>query len=152
MSKFKIYAKSVLIPLIIGGIVGWIMSSNTSYDTLKQPAIAPPDWLFPVVWAILYILMGISYGLLQEKGLIDKKANIIYYLQLGVNALWSIIFFVWELRLLAFFWIVLLLILVIMFLVMFYKRNKVSGLIQIPYLLWTTFANYLNLAVYILNR
>lgn len=152
MSKLKIYAKSIIIPVIVGAVVGFIISGSIDYDTLQKPFLAPPSIAFPIIWSILYVLMGISYGILDSNSLVDSKINSIYYLQLFVNALWSIFFFVLKWRLFAFIWILLLLLLVAIMLVRFYKKNKVAGLLQIPYLLWTIFASYLNLGVYLLNR
>lgn len=152
MSKFKTYFKAILVPLIVGALIGIIMSGSIDYESLKQPPLAPPSWLFPVAWTILYILMGVSFGILEVNDVMDSKAKTIYYIQLGINALWSIIFFVLKARLFAFIWILLLDIAVIAFLVVFYKRNKTAGLLQIPYLLWVLFASYLDLGVYLLNR
>lgn len=152
MKKIKIYAKSILIPVLIGGIVGLIISSAIDYNSLQKPFLAPPSIVFPIVWTILYILMGISYGILKSKGLTDKKIDLIYYIQLAVNAAWSIIFFLLKWRLFAFIWILLLDILVILMIIKFYKKGKTAGLIQIPYILWALFASYLNLAIYILNK
>lgn len=152
MNKVLIYIKSILIPLLIGGFVGLVTSNYTNYNTLIQPSFAPPAILFPIVWTILYTLMGISYGILKSNSLTDDKINIIYYSQLFVNALWSFFFFVFEWRLFAFFWILLLIFLVILMIIEFYKKNKLAGLLQIPYLLWISFASVLNLAVYLLNR
>lgn len=151
MSKFKIYAKSILIPVIVGGIVGLLISNFIDYNSLQKPFLAPPSILFPIMWTILYLLMGISYGILEIKSLVDSKINFIYYLQLFVNAMWSIIFFILKWRLFAFIWIILLDILVIVMIIQFYKKNKLSGLLQIPYLLWVLYASYLNLGFYILN-
>ncbi len=152
MSKFKIYAKSILIPVIVGGIVGIITSNSIQYNSLDKPFLAPPGILFPIVWTILYTLMGISYGRLESKALLDDNSRTIYYLQLFVNALWSIIFFTFKLRFFAFIWIILLDILVILMIINFYKKDKLSGLLQIPYLLWILFATYLNFSIYLLNR
>lgn len=152
MSKFKTYFKAILVPLIVGAVIGIIMSGFIDYESLKQPPLAPPSWLFPVAWTILYILMGVSFGILEVNDVMDSKAKTIYYIQLGINALWSIIFFVLKARLFAFIWILTLDIAVIVFLSVFYKRNKNAGLLQIPYLLWVLFASYLNLGVYLLNR
>lgn len=152
MQKTKIFIKSILIPVIVGGVVGIIISNSIDYNTLQKPLLSPPSILFPIVWTILYILMGISYGILEIKKLIDKKINTIYYIQLAVNALWSIFFFTLKWRLFSFFWIILLIILVIIMTNKFYKKNKVSGLLQIPYIIWLLFAAYLNLGVYILNK
>lgn len=152
MKKIKIYAKSILIPVLIGGIVGLIISSAIDYNSLQKPFLAPPSIVFPIVWTILYVLMGISYGILKSKSLTDKKIDLIYYIQLAVNAAWSIIFFLLKWRLFAFIWILLLDILVILMIIKFYKKDKTAGFLQIPYILWTLFASYLNLAIYILNK
>ena len=93
-NKIWIYIKSILLPVILGGIVGLIISRFIDYNSLEKPFLAPPSIAFPIVWTILYILMGISYGRLKSKELTDEKTNIIYYVQLGINALWSIFFFV----------------------------------------------------------
>ena len=152
MEKLKIYAKSILIPVIIGGIVGILVSNYIDYDSLIKPFLAPPSIVFPIMWTILYILMGISYGILKSKNLLNSEIKWIYYLQLFVNAMWSIIFFIWKWRFFAFLWIILLDVLVIILIIKFYQKNKISGLLQIPYLLWTLFASYLNLSIYLLNK
>ena len=152
MSKWKIYIKSILIPVIVGGVVGLIISQFMDYEMLQKPPLAPPAILFPIVWTILYVIMGISYGILKTNNQADDEINLIYYLQLGVNALWSIFFFVLKWRLFSFIWILLLAVLVIMMIIKFYKRNKTASLIQIPYLLWVLYATYLNFSFYILNR
>ena len=118
-----------------------------NYESLTLPSLAPPGITFPIVWTILYILMGISAYLISQK----DKVPTIYYIQLFVNALWSIIFFVFKLRLLAFFWIVLLIFLVVIMIYKFYKIDKTAAYLQIPYLLWIAFASYLNLSIYLLN-
>lgn len=132
-------------------LFGYITSNFIDYNSLIQPPLAPPGILFPIVWSILYVLMGVSYGILESNSLIDSRINSIYYLQLFVNALWSIFFFVFKWRLFSFLWILLLLVLVVIMVIRFYNKNKVAGLLQIPYLLWVTFASYLNIAIYILN-
>lgn len=152
MNNFKLYFKSVLIPLIIGGIVGIITSKYIDYNNLIKPPFSPPGILFPIIWTILYILMGISYGILKSKNLLNQSITQIYYTQLFVNAFWSIFFFVFKLRLFSFFWILLLAILVLVMIVRFYRQNKTSGLLQIPYLIWVIFASYLNISIYFLNR
>lgn len=152
MSKFKIYLKSILIPVIVGAIVGFITSNFIDYNSLVQPPLAPPSILFPIVWSVLYVLMGVSYGILESNSLVDSDINFIYYLQLFVNALWSIFFFVFKWRFFAFLWIILLLILVVIMIIRFYRKNKISGLLQIPYLLWVVFASYLNFAIWLLNK
>lgn len=152
MSKIKIYAKSILIPVIIGGVIGLIISRSIDYNSLQKPPLSPTSILFPIVWTILYLLMGISYGIIDSKSLIELKTKIIYSLQLFVNATWSLIFFTLKWRLFAFIWIIILNILVIVMIIDFFKKNKTAGLLQIPYLLWIIFASYLNLGVYLLNK
>lgn len=152
MKNFWLYVKSIFIPLAIGGIVGIIISKFMDYNILVKPPLAPPSILFPIIWTILYILMGISYGILKIDYKVNMDVKFIYYIQLGVNALWSIFFFVFKLRLFSFIWILLLALLVLIMIIKFYQRNKVSGLLQVPYLLWVLFASYLNLGFYLLNR
>ena len=152
MSKLRIYVKSILIPVLVGLIIGAITSNSIEYNTLIKPALAPPSILFPIVWTILYVLMGVSYGILKSKSLVNSEIDFVYYLQLFVNAMWSIIFFVFEWRLFAFIWLLILLLLVAIMVLKFYNQNKVAGLLQIPYLLWIIFTGYLNLSIYLLNR
>lgn len=151
MSKLKIFVKAIIIPLIVGGVIGFIISKSIDYNSLVKPFLAPPSILFPIVWTILYTLMGVSYGILKSENLNDSKIKVIYYLQLAVNGLWSIFFFTFNWRLFSFIWILLLDVLVIIMIYQFYKKNKIAGLLQIPYLIWILFATYLNLAIYILN-
>ena len=160
--KIKIYIKSIIIPVIVGGLVGVLISKFIDYNTIHKPPLSPSSIAFPIAWTILYILMGISYGILKNQYinnlsiLNNKEGKLLstkqlYYVQLAVNTLWSIIFFIFKWRLFAFIWILLLIILVILMIIDFYKKNKLAGLLQIPYLLWLIFAAYLNLGVYILN-
>ena len=152
MNKIIIYIKSILLPVLIGALVGLITSESMDYNMLSKPAFAPPGAVFPIVWTILYILMGISYGILKTNNQTDEEIDRIYYIQLAINALWSIIFFTLKWRLFAFVWIILLAITVIYMIMKFYNKNKISGLLQIPYILWILFATYLNFGFYILNR
>lgn len=95
--------------------------------------------------------MGVSYGILKTNSLTDFSIDSIYYIQLFVNALWSIFFFVLKWRFFSFIWVLLLLILVYIMVIKFYEKNKLAGLLQIPYFLWTAFASYLTLSIYLLN-
>lgn len=151
MNSILVYVKSILIPIILGGIVGFVTSSG-GYSDLQKPFLSPPGILFPIVWTILYALMGVSYGILKVNGKATEEINRIYYAQLIVNYLWSIFFFTLEWRLFSFLWIILLAMLVVIMIIRFYKQNKLAGLLQIPYLLWIIFAAYLNLSIYLLNR
>ena len=137
-------------PLILGSLVGIIISGSIDYNQLVQPPLAPPSWLFPVMWTIIYLLMGISYYLLKQDN--DNEClSRVYYLQLGVNLLWSIIFFLFKLRLLACIWIIILDILVCLMIYWFYNTKKISGYLNILYLVWILFATYLTIGIYVLN-
>lgn len=145
---------SIAIPLLVGIISGLISRNGMmSFESLNMPSFAPPGWLFPVVWTILYILMGISSYLVYDTIDYYKPCClIIYAVSLFINFLWSPIFFGLELRLFALIWIILLDIVVIFMILCFYKVNKKAAYLNIPYLLWCLFATYLNYSVYILNR
>ena len=147
MNKFKLFI-DILIPVAIGGFISLIINPYVDYNSLVQPPLSPPSIVFPIVWTILYVLMGISYYLLKNS---SKKEKIIYFVQLGVNALWSLFFFIGKFYLFSFIWIILLDVLVIFMIGIFYQNSKISGYLQIPYLIWILFATYLNLGIYILN-
>ena len=138
-------------PLIVGGIVGFIISGNIDYTNLVKPPLAPPKILFPIIWSIIYLLMGISYFILNKKENKLELESKIYYFQLFVNALWSIIFFLLKWRFVAILWIILLDALVISMIVLFYKKVKLSGYLNLLYLVWVLFATYLTIGIYILN-
>ena len=152
MNKTINYIKAILLPVFVGILVGIITSSSMDFNMLQKPPLSPPSALFPIVWTILYILMGISYGILKVNNQTDEDIDWIYYIQLAINALWSIIFFNFKWRLFAFVWIILLAIAIISMIIKFYNKNKIAGLLQIPYILWVIFAAYLNFGFYILNR
>ena len=151
-SKIKTYTKDILLPLLVGSFVGLLSSSSIAYNTLIKSSFAPPAILFPIVWTILYTLMGISYGILDSNNQINYKISNIYYWQLIVNAFWPFFFFILEWRFFAFLWIILLLLLVISMTLRFYSKDKIAGLLQIPYIIWVGFASILNYSIYILNR
>lgn len=151
MEKKK-WLKAVLVPVVLGGIVGLFISMFMDYNTLNKPPLSPPGFIFGIVWTILYILMGISYGLLESKDLVDNQINKVYYSQLIVNLIWPILFFVFKLKLISAIWIILLAVLVVKMLIAFYQKNQLAAYLQIPYLLWTLFATYLNIGVYLLNK
>ena len=152
MSKFRIYAPAIALPLLSGAAIGLLTSGSMDFDMLKKPPLSPPAILFPIVWTILYVLMGVSYGLVKDRSTPDSTDSLVYYLQLGVNLLWPVAFFVLKWRLFAFFWLLLLDALVIIMALRFCRKDKTAGLLQIPYCLWLIFASYLNLATYLLNR
>ena len=140
-----------LLPIVGGTLVGLIISGYMNYGDMVKPPLSPPSYIFPIVWTILYILMGISYFIATKDKENDKELNQIYILQLLVNFFWPIIFFVLKMYFTAFFWIILLLILVIIMIKELLKINKISGYLQIPYLMWLLFATYLNIGIFLLN-
>lgn len=148
--------KSIALPLVVGTVAGFLTrGSMESFESLNKPALSPPGWLFPVVWTVLYILMGISFYLIDEANAGSKEtreAKRIYYLQLAVNFLWSFFFFSFEWYLFAFVWLILLWVLIIVMISRFAGISKVAAYINIPYLFWVTFAAYLNWAIWLLNR
>ena len=152
--RWKPLALCILIPLAVGAVVGFLTSgSMQDYTNLQQPPLSPPGVVFPIVWMILYILMGISAYLVLESSVTSRmKALRVFGLQLFVNALWPIIFFNLKMRLFAFFWLIFLIILIVWMMVLFYRINKTAAYLQLPYLIWSIFAGYLNLGVFLLNQ
>lgn len=150
MKKFKEIIKYILVPLIIG-FIGYLLGGKPEiYTSIAKPTFAPPAFLFPIAWSIIYILLGIgAYLVSKEK--YNKKALTIYYIGLIINALWSLLFFRLHLFLLSSIWIILLLIVVCYMFLLFLEINKTAGYIQIPYILWLVFAFILNYSIYILN-
>lgn len=148
-NKIKSFIQ-IFLPIIIGSIIGFIIKDKIDYEYLIKPPLSPPKILFPIIWSIIYLLMGISYYILNKKDE-DSVTNIIYYSQLIVNSLWSIIFFLFKLRFISCIWIILLDILVITMLKSFYNKNKISFYLNIPYLIWILYATYLTIGIYILN-
>lgn len=148
MQKAKPYIISVLIALAVGGLSALLTMGNMDiYDQIIKPSFAPPGIVFPIVWAILYVLMGISSARIYIKG-----GNLFYYtIQLILNFFWSIIFFNLNAFLLAFVWLVILWIFILLMIVSFFRTDKLAAYLQIPYLLWVTFAGWLTLMVYMLN-
>ena len=142
----------ILFPLIVGSIIGFLANSSNGYQDFIKPSFAPPAILFPIVWSILYLLMGISSYLICKSNDLDKcKAILIYFFQLILNFLWTPIFFGFNLYLLGTIWIFILLLVVIYMVGCFYKIDKVSAYLQIPYILWLIFAFILSIAICSLN-
>lgn len=150
--KIMYIVLSILIPLIIGFIGSMLGGSMALFDNIKKPIFAPPAIIFPIVWGILYILMGISSYLVYISDSVYKKIGLIFYaIQLVVNALWTMIFFRFENFLFAFIWLLLLLGIVVIMLFYFYNSDKKAFYLQIPYLIWLIFALILNYSIYTLN-
>jgi tryptophan-rich sensory protein len=149
--KIKPYVILIAISLAVGILSAlFTKDSMDIYSTLNQPPFSPPSWLFPVVWTVLFTLMGISAAMVYTKDR-TNKGLLINFIQLAVNFLWSIIFFNFRAFLFSFIWLILLWILILAMILEYRKTDKVAAYLQIPYLIWVTFAGYLNYMIYILN-
>ena len=151
---------AIAIPLVVGMLSSFITKdAMMSFNTMKKPPLSPPGILFPIVWTILYILMGISNYIIyayDDKNdtsslNLKNKCLSLYAIQLVFNFFWSIIFFKFRLYILAFVWLIILWILVFKLRIESKKISKVASCLLIPYLVWMTFAAYLNILVAILN-
>ena len=154
-SKIKPYAVSILLTLAVGGLSGFLTSMGMdSFDALTKPPLTPPSFLFPIVWTVLFILMGVGAAriFMTEPTAARNRDLIVYVVQLAVNFFWSIIFFNLQAYAFAFFWLILLWVLILTMIYLFCKVDKPAALIQIPYAIWVTFAGYLNLMIWLMNR
>lgn len=153
--NLKRFLISVLIPIIVGGLSALITAGNMDiYTSIERPPLSPPGWLFPAAWSVLYFLMGVSLYLVWNSNAIQNQkqnAFVLFAVQLIFNFIWSPIFFNKQQFLLAFIILLLLWLFVILMIISFYKVSAWAGLLQIPYIIWLTFAGYLNFAIYILN-
>ncbi len=134
--NYKRLAIFILIPVVLGAIVGLLTSVNSNVESII------PSWVFPVVWTILYILMGVSSYLVYEK---EEEIPRIYVIQLIFNLLWSFVFFTFKWYVFAFIWIIILFILVIRMIKEFKSIDSLAGNLQIPYAIWLVIAAILNL-------
>ncbi|WP_027644095.1 TspO/MBR family protein [Enterocloster clostridioformis] len=143
---------SILIPLAVGSMSALLSGNMSSYSILDKPAFSPPGFIFPIVWTILYILLGISSYIVYSSNSPNKpKALLIYGIQLFFNFCWSIIFFGLDLYLFAFIWLIALIFIIIIMIRQFYIVSPLAAYLQIPYLIWCIFAAYLNFSIFILN-
>lgn len=153
--NLKLFLLCLAFPLIVGGLAGLITNDNMiTFQMLNKPVLSPPGFIFPIVWTILYILMGISSYLIlrsEDNSEILNTALKFYIVQLAVNFFWPIFFFTFEWYLFSFFWLFLLIVLVICTIILFAKISKPAAYLMIPYLIWLIFAGYLNLSIYLLN-
>lgn len=155
MTRLKIEWKPLLFfflyTFILAGLGAWIGMAST--DGLIKPPLTPPDWLFPIVWTILYALMATAAYLVFVSNDLDRGQPLrLYLLQVLVNILWPLFFFRLEWRLFSFFWLLLLLALVILTTVGFKPISRTAAWLMAPYIAWLLFAGYLNLSFYLLNR
>lgn len=156
-SKITAFIIAVAIPLATGGFSAFLTRNNMDiYEEIITPPLSPPSFLFPVVWTVLYFLMGVSSALIWKKRKENKEetetALLIYAASLVFNFIWSLIFFNSGMYLFSFIWLIALLILIITTIIKYKKLSSAAAYIQIPYALWVTFAGYLNFGIFILNR
>ncbi len=152
--KWKQLLINILIPLVLiaGGSAICTMKSMDLYEKLDTPPLSPPGWVFPVVWILLFTLMGISsYFVWESQSNHKLVAFAIYAVQLIINFIWSIIFFNEQEYWLSFMILITLILLILLNMYFFKKVSKISFLLLIPYLLWVIFAGYLNLFIAIMN-
>ncbi len=154
--SWKPYAFWILLTEAVGGLAGWLTREGTEIYSaaVQQPPLSPPSIVFPIVWGILYALMGFSAARIRQapaSSARDKGINL-YIAQLVVIFFWSLIFFNRQAFGFAFVWLLLLWVLVLVMILTFHQTDPLAAKLQIPYLLWLTFAGYLNLGVWFLNR
>ena len=155
-SRVWTYVISIAIALGVGGLSTLLTMGNMDlYSDIRQPPLAPPAILFPIVWTVLYVLMGISAAMVLTDVRVDKaersSAITPYAASLFVNFLWPILFFNLRAFMPAFIWLILLEFLVLMTITSYRKINTGAAYLQIPYVLWVAFAGYLNFAIWLLN-
>ncbi|MCB5286064.1 MAG: tryptophan-rich sensory protein [Candidatus Cloacimonetes bacterium] len=150
---WKILLACLLLCLAAGMISSFVSGDSIGiYSTLVLPPVYPPGYLFPIVWTILYILMAVSlYMIIKTVGKQDLKPYVVFGVQLSLNIVWSPVFFVLADYLLAFIILVAIWLSVLAMIIVFWMHDRRAGMLQIPYLLWVTFAGYLSYSVYVLN-
>ena len=156
-TKLRIYIIAIAIPLAVGLASALLTKENMNiYNEIITPPAAPPSWVFPIAWTVLYILMGISSGMVYiNREISNKNARtglIFYGVSLFFNLFWSVIFFNMRAFGFAFVWLALLLYFIVKTLICYKRVKPAAAYLQIPYVLWVAFAGYLNMAIFILNR
>lgn len=150
--QWKTLILCLAVPLAVGGLAALLTKDSMSvFASVNKPALSPPGWLFPVVWTILYVLMGTASYLIVTSGKDSAKALRLYGIQLVFNFFWPLLFFCLEQYLLSFLWLVVLWFLILGTAASFFTISRTAGYLMIPYLLWVTFAGYLNFFIWLLN-
>ena len=153
---WKTYGFWILFTEAVGGLSGWLTREGTKFfnAAVTKPPLSPPGIVFPLVWALLYLLMGIGAARISLKPPSKSRSRslFLYLLQLAFNFFWSLIFFNLRSYGLAFVWLVILWALILWMILSFRELDSLAAKLQIPYLLWVLFAGYLNLGVWFLNR
>ena len=150
--NLKLLLKNILIPNIIGFLGGLIGNAKDGFKGINKPDFAPPGLVFPIVWTILYILMGISAYLVENSNHPQKKDALrYYYVSLILNASWTFFFFKLKWFLFSSILVLIILYFVIETIRRYFKINKTAAYLQIPYVLWLLFAGFLSFSVWTLN-
>lgn len=150
--QWKALAACILLPLATGALSAFLTKDGMeAFQSVQKPAGTPPDWIFPVVWTILYACMGIASYLAYVSGENVKKALSVYGIQLVFNFFWTIFFFNLQWYLFAFLWLAALWLLILWTARLFFARAKAAGYLLLPYLVWVAYAGYLNFGVYWVN-
>lgn len=155
MEKIIKLTISLIIPLLIGFLGSFFTTSsvNSWYTTINKPFFNPPNWIFAPVWTVLFILIGLSFYYVWINNFDNQKYKVIsiYYAQLFLNLLWSILFFGMRSPLFSLIEIIILCVVIVFNILIFYKVSKKAGLLLLPYLFWVIFASFLNFSIYMLN-
>lgn len=155
MIQWKPLIVSLAVSLGVGGLSALLTNSEMAvYEGLNQPPLSPPGWVFGVVWTILFVLMGIAAYLVWQADTGDQRRRAIWFyaVQLAFNFAWTLIFFNARLYGVALIWLIILWVLILLTTVQFYRLRPAAGWLMLPYLLWVTFAGYLNAGIWLLNR
>ena len=154
--KLKALIPALALPLAVGGLAAFLTADAMKlFAIVPKPPLSPPGWLFAPVWTILYILMGTASYLIWVANISPvrrERALTLYLMQLAANFVWPLIFFGMELYLPALLWLMLLWILAAMTTVLFYYISEKAGKLMLPYMIWLSFALYLNFGIWLLNR
>ncbi len=150
--QWKKLIPCLLLPLLVGGLAGLISHNGMeAFEALQKPPLTPPGWVFPAAWTVLYLIMGFACYLVMMQSP-NHTALRVYGVQLAVNFLWPILFFSLGMFLPAFVLLIVLWLLIFLTILLFWQVSRTAALLLIPYILWVTFAGYLNFGIYLLNR
>ena len=145
----------LLFPLIAGGVSGFLTRNGMeTFAYLNKPPLSPPGIVFTIVWTVLYLMMGLASWLVLTSGERPeqiRQAVLFFVVQLIVNVVWPVFFFSLGWYLFSFFWLLLLFVLILVVIWLFSDLSQTAAWLMVPYLIWTVFAGYLNLGVYLLN-
>lgn len=154
--SWKTYAAWIVFTEAVGALSGWLTREGTELYrmSIERPPLSPPGIVFPIVWTILFALMGIGAARIYSSPVSGERTQSLrlFFAQLFFNFFWSIIFFNFQAFGFAFLWIIALWVLILLMILSFRKVDPISAWLQVPYLLWVTFAAYLNFGVWLMNR